>query len=114
MAIVAARSAAIASVRMISSSGHIQCERVDDVVVVAGRVMDQLAGLGLPDLVRRSRHDRLLALCPWSEREAEGAEGEAPEILPECRGKPALAAIGRHFDDLQSVATVPGNASNRD
>src|SRR5215471_31357 len=96
------------------SSGHVQRDAVNDVVVVAGRIVDQLGGLALADLVEGARHHRLLAFGRRLEVEAEGAEGIAAEILAQRRRRPAFAAVGRDLDRADAVAAIPGNAADRD
>src|ERR1041385_6863387 len=79
--------------------------------MVAGRILDQARGLGLADGVAGARHhgDRAFAL----QRETEGTERVAAEILAERRRLPGLAAVGRHLDGADAVAAVPGDAANR-
>src|SRR5205809_1378744 len=91
-------------------STHVVRDAVLDVVVIAGRFVDQIARLSLGYLVGGTRHYRLLAACFGRERVAEGAESEAAEILAQRRGGPRPAAVARHFDRVDTVAAVPGDA----
>jgi hypothetical protein len=70
---------------------------MNDVVVVAGRILNELGSLALTDLVAGARHHRLLAPRLRGEAVAEGSEGKAAEILAERRGRPGLAAVARNF-----------------
>src|SRR5262245_46174237 len=95
-------------------SGHVEGDGVNDVVVVAGRVLDQLGGLGLADLVGGARHHRLLAGRLRRVLGAEGAESEAADILAQRRCDPGRAAVARHLDRADAVAGVPGDAADGD
>src|SRR2546430_10434482 len=95
-------------------SGHVERDAVNDVVVVAGRILNELGGLALTDLVAGARHHRLLAPRLRGEAVAEGSEGEAAEILAERCGRPGLAAVGRHLDGVDAVTGVPGDAADGD
>jgi len=54
---------------MIASSGHVERDALNNVVVVASRIGDELAGLTLPDPVAGARHNGLRALRPRHELE---------------------------------------------
>src|SRR5262245_47912593 len=95
-------------------SGHIEADAVQDVVVVAGRVLNELGGLGLADLVAGARHHRLLAGRLRRKFVAEGAERESSEILAQRRRGPGGAAIARDLDLVDAVAAVPGDAADGD
>src|SRR5262249_38702699 len=105
---------AMASVRMVSTSGHVDRHAVNDVVMVARRVVDQVSCLRLPDLVGGTGHCGLLAPGLQSEGEGEAAKGKAPEVFAQRRRNPGLATIGRHFHDPEAVAAIPSNTPDRD
>src|ERR1019366_6722122 len=94
-----------------SSPSRRQRDVLHDVVVIAGRVEDQLGGLALAELVGGVDHHRVLALL-GGELEAPRPEREAAEILTQCRGAPSLAAIGRHLHRTDAIAAVPGHAAD--
>jgi DMSO/TMAO reductase YedYZ molybdopterin-dependent catalytic subunit len=58
------------------------------IVVIASRIVNQLGGLRLSNLVGRARHERVLAFHSRRELKAEGAEGEAAQIFPELGRQP--------------------------
>src|SRR5882757_6946823 len=93
-------------------SGHVERDAMNDVVVVAGRILNELGSLTLTDLVAGACHHRLLAPRLRGEAVAEGSEGKAAEILAERRGRPGLAAVARHLDHVDTVAGVPGDAAD--
>src|ERR1051326_2946994 len=96
--------------RMTPSSTHIERHAVHDVVMISGRVGDELRGLALADLVGCARHHGLLALGGRREGEGERPEREAPEILAERGSRPGLAAVSGDLDGLDAIAAVPGDA----
>src|SRR5262249_18914962 len=98
--------------RMVSSSSHVEGDAVHDVVVVAARIVDQFARLRLADLIGGACHDHLLAGRLRQKIVAEGAEGEAAEILAQRCGDPSLAAVARRLDPADAVAAVPGDAAD--
>src|SRR2546421_12154675 len=97
--------------RMVTPSRHIEADAVHHVVVITGGILDQFAGLGLADLVDGARHHGLLARRLRHKIVAEGAEGEAAEILAERGSHPGLAAVARHLDPADAGAAVPGDAA---
>src|SRR5664279_3449464 len=90
-----------------------QCDALHDVVVITGRVENQLGGLALADLVGGVDHHRVLAVRGL-EREAPWPERITAEILAQRRARPALAAVSRDFDGADAVAAVPGHAADRE
>src|SRR5262245_28985325 len=82
--------------------------------MVAGRILDQLGGLGLADLAGGARHYRLLAGPLRSEFGAEGAEGKAADILAQRCRDPGRAAVARYLDRADAIAAVPGDAADGD
>src|SRR5262249_45373297 len=109
---IAAAANVIITARMIASSGHVERDAVNDVVVVARRIGDELAGLTLPDPVASARHDGPRPFRLRHEFKAESAEGIATEILAELGSDPGLAAVGRYLDRGDAVASIPGNAAD--
>src|SRR6185295_12350290 len=93
----------------LSPSRHVERDAVDDVVMIAGRIVVELGRLRLADLVGGARHYDHFALAP--ERRREGAERIFPQILAELGRRPGLATIGRDLDRRDAVASVPGNSA---
>jgi len=83
-------------------------------VVITGRIVNELGRLALADPVGGARRHRLFAGCLGCKLVAEGAEGEAAEILAQRRDDPSLAAVARHLDRPDAVAAVPGDAADDD
>src|SRR5208283_842701 len=90
-----------------------QRDVLHDIVVITGRVEDQLGGLALADLVGGVDHHRVLAVL-GVEYEAPRPERETSEILAELGIRPGLAAVGGNLHHADAVAAVPGHAADRD
>src|ERR1035437_4006071 len=89
------------------------CDVLHDVVVIAGRIEDQLGGLALANLVDGVDHHGVLAAF-GVERKAPRPERVGAEVLAQSRGHPRLAAVGRDFHRADAVAAVPGHAADLD
>ena len=96
--------------RMVSSSRH-QRDTVDDVVVIAGRIVDQRRGLGLADglFVALTVTVFCLSLVASSKLHAEGVFAN---VLTQFCRQPGLATVGRDVDRRNAVAGVPGDATD--
>src|SRR6266480_5623807 len=70
-----------------------QGKGLNDVVMVARGIEDQLGGLRLANSVGRTRHHHLLAGFVRREPIAPGAKGVFAEILPERRVGPGLPCV---------------------
>src|SRR5262249_12957599 len=105
-----AAAAAINRVRMILSL-CVQCDVLHHIVVVAGRVEDELGRLALPELVDGVDHHRVLA---FFRREIEGprTERKATKVLTERRRGPRLSAISGDLHRAYAVAAIPGDAAH--
>jgi hypothetical protein len=67
---------------------------MDDIVVIAGRILDERRGLSLADLVDGARRGDDLAGRLGSKAVRPGAESEISQILAERRFRPGLLPIG--------------------
>src|SRR6476646_1533905 len=102
--------------RVSAWSFSLACHQRDvlhDVVVITGAVENQLRHLRLPKLVGRVHHDGILAALR-RQIETPRPECEAPEILPELCSRPGLAVIGGNVDRADSIASIPGLATDGD
>src|SRR5262249_57937379 len=102
----------MAILRMVFSSARVERDGLDDVVVIAWGIMDQLRGLCLADLVAGAHRDRLFA-CGGRKVEVPGPEGKAANVFAERRTTPGLATVTRHLDQADAVAGIPGDAADR-
>src|SRR5437016_3419079 len=82
-------------VRMVFLLARDERHGLDDVVVVAGRVGDQVRGLALADPVGGAHLDDVLADGLRREAMAPGPECELPEILAQRGRGPGLAPVDR-------------------
>src|SRR5450756_1242884 len=88
-----------------------QCDVLHDVVVITGRIEDQLGGLALADLVGGVDHHRGFAAL-GRQIETPRPERVGAEILTQTRSRPVLAAVGRDFHRSDAVTAVPGHAAD--
>src|SRR5262245_65432742 len=82
-----------------------------EVMMITGWVGDQFGRLRFADHVAGARHDRLLAFD--LKGEAPGTEGIAPKIRTERGGNPALAAVAGDFHRADTIAAIPGDATEQ-
>src|SRR5512132_1818745 len=75
------------------ASARRQGDALDEVVVIAGRVEDELTDLRLPGAIGGLGEDHVLPALRRRPSEAPRPEGEAAVILAESRVLPALAAV---------------------
>src|ERR1700675_150707 len=110
MTVVAAsaRAMMIVAIFIDGSSGDVQRDALHDIVMITGRIENELEGLRRAGAIACASHHGEGTALRSRDQVGPLAEREASVILPERRGAPALATVLRYLDPRYAVAAVPG------
>src|ERR1700680_4848240 len=111
MTVVAASASAMMMIAIFidGSSGDIQRDALHDIVMITGRIENELESLRRAGAIARARHHGERTALRRRDHVGPRAKREAPVVLSERGGAPALAAVLRSLDPRYAVAAVPGN-----
>src|SRR6202171_5499809 len=91
------------------SSGDVQRDALHDIVMITGRVEDELEGLRGAGAIACARHHGERTALRRRNRVGPLAARESPVVLSERGGAPALSPVLRYLDPRYAVAAVPGD-----
>src|ERR1700720_1358003 len=111
MTVVAASASAMMMVAIFidGSSGDIQRDALHYIVMITGRIENELESLRRAGAIACARHHGEWTALRRRDHVGPLAKREAPVVLSERGGAPALSPVLRYLDPRNAVAAVPGN-----
>src|ERR1700687_6148269 len=111
MTVVAASASAMMMVAIFidGSSGDVQRDALHDIVMITGRIENELESLRRSGAIACARHHGERTALRRRDHVGPLAKREAPIVLSTLCGAPALSGVLRNLDPRYAVSSVTGN-----